>query len=856
MPVEVRLAGINRTADINADTLEIVQNLAAEEDTCKLIVELGDKPTNSQEIVITDGVNKKFAGTVKKVTDLPTPGGDLAYDVVGRDYRAMFDRRLVVETYVNTAADEIAKDIINKYCPGFTYVNMQSGAPEVERITFPYWRPSRCLQELADYVGWQWYIDYDKDVHLFPGFEAVAPIEINDSADVGEVAYAIETTDLANQVIVQGGKYLSDSGTIEEKADGTRRLWLLHAKPYELTVTVGGVPVTVGEEGKHNEAAFNYMVKLDDKKPYIRCSSHTTTPVSGTILAFTFKSEIDVITEVNDFNSQAAVAAIQGGDGIYQHTIVDETLVTIEAAEAAGEAYLREHANPRISGSFPTEVEGFAPGQIATFNLVRRGITGKEYLVHKVVIKYQAERWRYTVHFGGRLLGIDDDLKALVSAQQRRKITETSELRRFMQYSETVNLTEESRVIRHRTPFYVKSGPLFVRASVAYKQDGTQVATNQPRFEFDNFGNALGAVMVEEGTTNLIKNPCASSDLTYWYVNKNADSVASMTRVTNDGVFGSTCVECTRTTLVSPGWIVFQQVLYQYLSSPYFDTTKQYTLSFWARSVAGSNTLRVAIRDSNGTNTVLNDTTVTLTSNWQRYVITFTPLISGNQPVLYLALTADNTTFRITAVQLEQKPYATSFIDGTRSPETLTIPTAGVLSETQGTVECYIKLFRAPGTNRQYIFDGAGATNQNLEVYVDTDGKLKLAYGTGTATVTIQSTATLSKDTRYAVAWKWSAAGVKLFLNGEPVASDATAPGIVFGANAYYGSKADGTLQLDGLLDDLRISSRARTDEEILAGYQSGEPLEADADTTYKLDFDGVIQDIVTTPVCGFVVCA
>jgi len=38
---------------------------------------------------------------------------------------------------------------------------------------------------------------------------------------------------------------------------------------------------------------------------------------------------------------------------------------------------------------------------------------------------------------------------------------------------------------------------------------------------------------------------------------------------------------------------------------------------------------------------------------------------------------------------------------------------------------------------------------------------------------------------------------------------------------------------------DLRISSRARTDEEIAAAYQRGQPLPVDAWTTLKLDFNG-----------------
>lgn len=43
--------------------------------------------------------------------------------------------------------------------------------------------------------------------------------------------------------------------------------------------------------------------------------------------------------------------------------IPDDVLTTIEAAEAAGMADLREHANPQVKGSFETEVPGWQPGK-------------------------------------------------------------------------------------------------------------------------------------------------------------------------------------------------------------------------------------------------------------------------------------------------------------------------------------------------------------------------------------------------------------------------------------------------------------------------------------------------------------
>jgi len=172
--------------------------------------------------------------------------------------------------------------------------------------------------------------------------------------------------------------------------------------------------------------------------------------------------------------------------------------------------------------------------------------------------------------------------------------------------------------------------------------------------------------------------------------------------------------------------------------------------------------------------------------------------------------------------------------------ETLSFLTStGAISAAQGTFECYIKLGRAPGTVEQYIFQSWSAANRSLEAYVKTNGHLVLAYGTGAATVTIEGTTVLAASTWYGVEFKWSPAGCSILLNGVQEAVSATAPGIIFGANAYLGTSASGTCPLDGLLDEVRISAIARTDPEILAGYTAAAEFTWDEYTSYLLHLNG-----------------
>lgn len=183
------------------------------------------------------------------------------------------------------------------------------------------------------------------------------------------------------------------------------------------------------------------------------------------------------------------------------------------------------------------------------------------------------------------------------------------------------------------------------------------------------FGNGITR---DEATTNLIQNGNVPVDTARWSLNKDTagGAVASFSRVV-DPIMG-TCVEYTYTT--AGGWgAILQNDLSQYMTDPYFDTLQQYTISFYAKRILGGGNLNVSIRNPNGNNLVLTTTVCTLSSGWQFYSITFTPLITGVGPVVYMTVSA-GVGFRMTNLQMEQKPYYTPFVNGTRDEKYIVYP--------------------------------------------------------------------------------------------------------------------------------------------------------------------------------------
>lgn len=277
--------------------------------------------------------------------------------------------------------------------------------------------------------------------------------------------------------------------------------------------------------------------------------------------------------------------------------------------------------------------------------------------------------------------------------------------------------------------------PTFTRASIAYKQDGTRVASGVPRFESTG-------LTIEEGTTNCMASADALSL-----------GDARVVTVTNG---------------------------------------QSYTVSTYGAS--GSITLSGA---GTGTVTPGNPKTITAGSTSLTLTPTGTPTLN----------------------QVENKAYATSWIDGgtSRSPEALTIPTEGVLSASQGTIEFDLYINSALLTaNNQYSI--TNVKDVNNFIYVRYTANTIYAYfsntgWTGPSIATRVFTPTIGK---HHIAIPYSALELSVWVDnvkGTPV-SNPKLPGSL-ATKLYVGSSDAITLQIDTQISDLMISSVARPDSQL-----------------------------------------
>jgi len=394
--------------------------------------------------------------------------------------------------------------------------------------------------------------------------------------------------------------------------------------------------------------------------------------------------------------------------------------------------------------------------------------------------------------------------------------------------------------------FAVPSLPVFTRATIAYKQDGSAVLSGAPRYESSKF---LQGLMIEAGATNLVKNAgFETGSLTPW--------ISMMTPGTGESV--------AVTASVGYGGGYALKVIALGLKS-YLGASQ--TLTGWTAGGTYTVSLRVKV-ESRVAGTIRADITGTVTTSYGG-IFTLTAVTSGyvtysktitlnaGETGLAVRLYANNTpnaVFYYDNIQIEAKSYATSPIiasDATtqavRNAEVLTIPTAGIFAKNDWAVEFNFNMRSTlGGSDNRHLFDiGISATNQ-YTLLVTPAGVLQAQVRCNSANATIASAAgTIVLNTDYSVMLSGNGTHIRLCVNGVQIGTD-TAYAEPVGdlpVNMHVGCYWNGaTQQANSIIGDLRFSSSARTLAEHQAYYNSNLPHVSDAHTTALIDFNESIN--------------
>ena len=444
MNVVTTVNGTDRSSAILRGSMRVGLALNDEPDTASFTVKPGIfTPVANQLVTISLGSasNTMFGGQISRVVHRRRRGNESPwFDVECVDWQRLFDRRLATVHYTSLTATQIARSIITAYTSGFTHNGVMAGLDTIDYFPLTNETPSGALRRLANLIGGGFYIDANRDVHLFgsageSGSHAgTAPVTLSNSLlTLKEFQHEYDGTQQRTRVIAEGrsttipviaipsgtqGVPVNDGDILG--ADELRleteivpqffNTYLVlptsdgENQPggvVDAAIAVGATSFVVDTTGSTDWAATAKWAKVGEQM--ITWTSVGGVPPSYTLSGVpgsgvgAFTAPVEVGTPVtaysgfevalgatltdhpkdvpvilrmieNDTTEQTALAAIEGGDGIHEHVVVDGRLDVTGASElAAGE--LASFADELLTARWVTTDLNARPGRSQVINL-------------------------------------------------------------------------------------------------------------------------------------------------------------------------------------------------------------------------------------------------------------------------------------------------------------------------------------------------------------------------------------------------------------------------------------------------------------------------------------------------------
>lgn len=433
-----------------------MNQIGSKADRANFFIEDGDndaEPISGQEVIIEEDSVRIFGGIIAKPERRRLAKNIDGFQVTAQDFSKLLEKRLVLSAFVDQKAGDIIKDIVTIFVKdtSITTTAVQDG-PIISFIAFNHKDARKSIDEIARLVGFDWYVDENKNIHFFTKTTNPSPFPITElETRFRNLKLRSDSSQLKNKVIVRGGTFESDLFTQKYEGDNTRNTFPVSYKPSATPVVkVQNQIKTVGIKNIDDGQGFDFLY---DKNNQVIENDDEGILGPNKDLNLEYKFKIPIIVQVQDAASISAVAAVEGGDGVYEAIIVDESIDTLDAARDRASAEIARFGNPLFKGSFETFVSGWRAGQLVNINLASRGVN-LSLIVTSVTLKSQGKGLAfYDVKFGSLSFALEDFLLGLFESGRKILVREGEIL------DELTNIFEQLPIADVVTQTFFKTPP-------------------------------------------------------------------------------------------------------------------------------------------------------------------------------------------------------------------------------------------------------------------------------------------------------------------------------------------------------------------------------------------------------------
>lgn len=404
MALALLIDGTDRTENVEANSLQINAVLTRKRDTAafSILAHAGDTyvPRLGLEVIINDGATRIFGGVITGIDSTPTAFGSIRHKVFLQDFTRLLDKKLVPDSFESQTVDQIMASLQTSYFPaGFT-INSVDAPVLVKYVGFQYKPLAKCIEDLADLINYDWYVDYYKDVHFFAKESVDAPISITD--DNGNAIYKSliirrDNSQMRNSIIVRGGEYLGTQFTSDIQTNGVDFIFPLGYRYSDFAAHLTGHVLSIGVDYLNDPNSYDALYNFQEK---ILRFKQADTPSSGKTLKVSGKPYLPVIVKLKSPQDIRATSSAEGtltADSEYQYLIEDKSINSKEGARQRAQAEILAYAETLSEGEFITFTSGLEVGQRILINSATRGIN-EYFIINRIVIsQFSTNELQYKV---------------------------------------------------------------------------------------------------------------------------------------------------------------------------------------------------------------------------------------------------------------------------------------------------------------------------------------------------------------------------------------------------------------------------------------------------------------------------
>jgi hypothetical protein len=413
-------------------------------------------PVIGDTIELYDSTGIIWGGTVTEVEPIIS-GLRIMWQVTATDWGYLLDGTLVKKNYAGLDPHDIAVDIINTFCSGkgFTTTGVQYGNFLVQTIKFNYQQPSKALQSLAKLIGWDWFIDPNKNLHFFlgdvddglgggaVGDGGQAPIKVD--ATSGDIEWNsldidLQITNMQNSVYVIGGTLpvmFTEANTNDVyETDGVSNVFPV-AYAYSsstIVVLLNGVPQSVGVLNQVTDPS-TVDVLYSDAGRFIQFTAGP--PPSGEVVTIFGTAQVPIVAHASN---QASIALY----GERQGVVTDATITSVPEAHQRALAQILQFGHPVYDIKFNTLVPGCQIGQSIVVNVPAMGINNYQLVIKRIEAVGYAP--------GDDTLGINGMLEYQIECIGSDNVTFTDLMTTILQQDATQTPVDDTTITENLLP--------------------------------------------------------------------------------------------------------------------------------------------------------------------------------------------------------------------------------------------------------------------------------------------------------------------------------------------------------------------------------------------------------------------